>query len=93
MIILGCFKVGDVHCVCQNRIDFILVLSCHRRHHGTLAPKLTEAVFTIIVNRLEGERPTGKHKDERKSLQVPHLHIFGIQHNSTCNSMEHHVTT
>eukprot|EP00435_Cladocopium_sp_Y103_P013170 s3490_g3.t1 len=33
----------------------------------------SHAVFTIIVNRLEGERPTGKNKDERKSLHVPHL--------------------
>ena len=42
-----------------------------------LSPNLAfEAVFTIIVNRLEGERPTGKNKDERKSLQVPHLHIL-----------------
>lgn len=30
----------------------------------------SHAVFTIIVNRLEGERPTGKNKDERKSLQA-----------------------
>lgn len=52
--------------------------------HATVAPWLSpnlalgqpEAVFTIIVNRLEGERPTGKNKDERKSLQVPHLHIL-----------------
>ncbi|CAK9116331.1 unnamed protein product [Durusdinium trenchii] len=30
----------------------------------------SHAVFTIVVNRLEGERPTGKKKDERKSLNA-----------------------
>lgn len=55
-------------------------------HLRVLKNPQTQAVFTIIVNRLEGERPKGKDKDERKSLHVSRLHTpSSYAHAAACS--------
>jgi len=73
---LGVYVKGLYHMPCETKQDVMGNLEYGLKMRTIASTNMNQnssrshAVFTIIVNRLEGERPKGKDKDERKSLHA-----------------------
>ncbi|CAE7319545.1 KIF13B [Symbiodinium sp. CCMP2592] len=74
---LGVYVKGLYHMPCATKDEVMRNLEYGLKMRTIAATNMNQsssrshAVFTIIVNRLEGERPKGKNgKDERKSLSA-----------------------